>query len=365
MNDSSNATNQTDRIWESAWPPGLQFAFGVIGNFIALIVLFKSSKRHKWKPFYRLVGGLALTDMCGVLFVYPTVMYRYASDFTYNFPKSLCNYSSFIYSYAILASALIVCAMSLDRFLAILFPFYYNSESKIKRVNIMLGGIWIFTLFICTLHLMGLGDSKLYYPGSWCFLNFVGRTVEDRVNSFIYSILGIIILMVTACLNISVIITVLINIRNSRLTKTTKRRGKNNLYIIVFLLMIVAVFTTCFLPLMINILEHATLRNDENGSTELLVLRFAVTNSIIDPWIYILLRKETLEFIQKVYNRLREKCGMRVDAEKNVSNGAASSTTDSLRVRKLKSLVNIDMLRRADTSTTDKSSDMTYSSSYM
>lgn len=43
----------------------------------------------------------------------------------------------------------------------------------------------------------------------------------------------------------------------------------------------------------VTILGHAGRWIHGNGARELLVLRFAVTNSIIDPWIYILLRKET------------------------------------------------------------------------
>lgn len=123
MNDTeSNSSgvnlNQT-KVWESAVPPALQFAFGVVGNLIALGVLVKSAKYHKWKPFYRLVGGLALTDGGGILLVYPTVMVMYATDFTYDYPETLYNYSSFIFSLLFTSSAMIVCAMSFDRFMAI------------------------------------------------------------------------------------------------------------------------------------------------------------------------------------------------------------------------------------------------------
>ena len=75
----------------------------------------------------------------------------------------------------------------------------------------------------------------------------------------------------------------------------------------------------------INILQHATLSIDTNGPTELLVLRFAVTNSIIDPWIYILLRRETLESSQKIYRRIKKKLGY--DASESSSREKSSSTT--------------------------------------
>ncbi|XP_062578510.1 prostaglandin E2 receptor EP4 subtype-like isoform X2 [Saccostrea cucullata] len=261
----------TERVWESAVPPGLQFFLGVVGNLISLAVLLMSRNRHKWKPFYKLVFGLALTDGGGILAVYPIVMMRYASDFTYDFPTPICDYSSFIFTFTPMSSALIVCAMSFDRFVAILYPFKYNVAGKERRTNITLISIWIFSSFVSSLHLMGLGSSQIYYPGSWCFLKFVGKTTLDRVNSFIYSILGYVILITTITLNLFVIVTLCKNMRASK-------RGLNRKSIIF---------------------AHAAMWVEGNGPRELLVLRFAVCNSVVDPWIYILLRKENLRILQK------------------------------------------------------------------
>jgi hypothetical protein len=252
MNSSVTNVTETKKVWESAVPPALQFALGVIGNLIALIVLVKSAKSHKWRPFYRLVGGLALTDGGGILLVYPTVMVRYASDFTYVFPKHLCNYSSFIYTFTLISSAMIVCAMSFDRFMAILYPFEYNSDWKERRTNLMLVGIWIAGAFISSLQLMGLGSSYNYYPGSWCFLNFVGTSALDRANSYIYSLLGISILFVTITLNFIVIVSVCRGMK-SDIKLSAKRRRKNDIFIIIFLMIIVTVFSMCWTPLMVRL----------------------------------------------------------------------------------------------------------------
>ena len=250
MNASS--PNQTQhKVWESAIPPALQFGLGVIGNLIALVVLVTSAKSHKWKPFYRLVGGLALTDGGGILLVYPTVMVRYATDFTYDFPKILCNYSCFIYTFTLISSAMIVCAMSLDRFLAILYPFRYNTAGKERRTNITLIVIWIIGTAISCLPLLGLGSSFNYYPGSWCFLNFVGTSTLDRINSYIYSLFGFAILITTLTLNFIVIVTVCRGM-NSDIKLATKRRKKNDVFIVIFLLIIVSVFGFCWTPLMVR-----------------------------------------------------------------------------------------------------------------
>ncbi|XP_061183478.1 prostaglandin E2 receptor EP4 subtype-like [Saccostrea echinata] len=204
MNDS----NVSGMVWESAVPPSLQFAFGVTGNITALLILVCSSTTHKWQTFYKLVAGLALTDGGGILLMYPPILARYATDFTFHFPKNLCAYNSFLTPFTILSSALIVCAMSIDRFMAVYFPFYYMynvEKGDRKRAVFALLFIWTSGALISSLHLMGLGSVYYFYPGSWCFLNFVSDDTFERVNASIYSGLGLLALFVTVFLKISVI----------------------------------------------------------------------------------------------------------------------------------------------------------------
>lgn len=143
----SNFTKETS-IHESAVPPVTEFVLGVLAVVVAVIVL--SRDKHKQRPFYRLVAALALTDGGGILLVYPTVMLRYVSNFTYVFSDSLCGYSSFIFTYTILCSAMIICVMSLDRFMAIVYPFKYKSGNRYWCVNFTLLAIFTFNfLFVC------------------------------------------------------------------------------------------------------------------------------------------------------------------------------------------------------------------------
>lgn len=249
-NTTTDSNSTEERMWESAIPPAMQFGFGVIGNIIALVVLVMSSKTHKWRPFYRLVAGLAVTDGGGILLVYPTVMVRYATDFTYLFPKALCNYSSFVYTFTLVSSAMIVCAMSLDRYVAILHPFLYGSGKNGRRANVTLCIVWTAGAVISGLQLVGLGSSFNYYPKSWCFINFVEMNTLDRVNSYIYSITGILLLLVTLGVNITVIVSVLRNMKSG--IKSSKRRQKNDIFIISFLLVIVLIFSSCWAPLMVR-----------------------------------------------------------------------------------------------------------------
>ncbi|XP_048735763.1 prostaglandin E2 receptor EP4 subtype-like [Ostrea edulis] len=298
-NNSSNSSVD-GTVSESIVPPNLQYAFGVLGNLTAMFLLCRSSGVHKWKPFYKLVGGLAITDFCGIALVYPAVMVRYISGFTFEFPKQLCDYFSFCFSFTFMSSAMIVSAMSFDRFMAVAYPILYRDSQK-SRVNIMLVMIWAFNAILSSLNLMGVGSARNFYPGSWCFLDFASKGHLDKVNTCIYSIIGFIILTATIIMNIFVVYFV------CRKVSTSDRRKSNDVFIIVFLFTIVILFSICWVPLMVRMLINAISNDPKNGPEELLAVRMTVSNAIVDPWIYIILRKENLSKILGLIRRIRNR----------------------------------------------------------
>lgn len=240
----------TTHVYENITPVTLLFVFGVVGNAIALCVLCVSSKTHKWRPFYRLVCGLAISDGGGILASYPFAEYRYISNFEYTFPKALCDYLGFVFMFTLMSSAMIVCCMSFDRFFAIFFPFLYNTPTKNRRAMIMLGFVWTLSGVISSLHLYGLGASKNYYPGSWCFLDFIDMSSTSKViYSYIYATSGALVVILTVLINFLVIVFFIKN----KFSKSVAKSNRNDLPVVLFLLMIVTVFTSCWAPLMVRI----------------------------------------------------------------------------------------------------------------
>lgn len=208
-----------------------------------------------------------------------------------------------MFIFMLTSSAMIVCAMSFDRFVAILYPFRYNTIGKKYRANIMLALIWITAAFISSLPIMGLGSSVLYYPGSWCFLNFISKSTINRINSFIFSLLGLTILFSTLYFNVAVVVSLCRNqIMNSRVSPKTRKRS--DICNAIFLLVLVSVFAACWTPLIVVIFGNATQWIIEDGSVDLLVVRLGITNSIVDPWIYILLRKEHLVAVTRKFGKM-------------------------------------------------------------
>ncbi|XP_062600091.1 prostaglandin E2 receptor EP4 subtype-like [Saccostrea cucullata] len=329
----SNTTEET--ISESIIPPTLQYLFGVLGNIMAIFLLCKTSSKHKWKPFYRLVCCLAITDFCEIGFVYPAVMIRYISKFTFIFPKQLCEYCSFWFSFCFMSSALIVTAMSLDRFIAVRFPISYQASQR-KRINILLAVIWVLSGTVSSLNLMGVGSVKNFYPGSWCFIDFANNGQMERVNTFVYSIIGFAILSSTVVLNVAVVCSIC---RKPRFTTSNRsKKKKGDVFIVVFLFAIVTLFSICWVPLMVRMLINASTGNSKNGPDELLAVRMTVSNAIVDPWVYIILRKENLVKISNWHQKVRSHCSKPtpeiyimkenlVTGTRNIGNNLSNNTT--------------------------------------
>ncbi|KAK3088920.1 hypothetical protein FSP39_025491 [Pinctada imbricata] len=267
--DTSSQSFVTQKINESIVPPSLQFLFGSGGNIIAIVILFVTSKRHKWKPFQRLVSALALTDLYGNILVYPFVIKRYASDFTYDFPYALCQHITFTFSFAFLASAMLVMMMSLDRFLAILFPFVYNVPRKILRTHLLIITTWLSSGIISILPIAGVGKVKLFYPGSWCFIDYANKENYGEIMTYIYAIIGI-----------------------------------------------------------VNMIKSINNPHSKEDKTELFVIRLAIANSNINPWIYIFLRKENLKLVEQLFNHWRRHGAEQSEPSATTNNTSNESRTD-------------------------------------
>lgn len=119
---ASNST-EVSSLSRSSTPTILQFVFGVLGNLIAIIVFITARKNQKMETVlqtsfrYNLSGGL------GILLIFPTIFLRFAPNFMFDF--RICAYNFFMFIFILTSSAMIVCAMSFDRFMAILYLYRY------------------------------------------------------------------------------------------------------------------------------------------------------------------------------------------------------------------------------------------------
>jgi prostaglandin E receptor 4 len=238
----------------TSWLPSImEYIFGVIGNIIALVLLWINRKNHKWKSFYKLFTGLALTDLLGVFLVYPFSTMRYTSHFTYCFPEPLCQFVSFIFVDAHISSAMLICAMSIDRYLNLVKPHLVQARHEGRKYTLVLAGIWIAGSLISMLQLVGVGDSELMYPGSWCYFDFVSDTTGNRVMSYMYSVFGFFIVLVTILANILTMYRMCWDpITGGILLDADRVSGSTDAHVMIFIIAVTIVFFVLWTPLPVS-----------------------------------------------------------------------------------------------------------------
>ncbi|CAB1320089.1 unnamed protein product [Coregonus sp. 'balchen'] len=251
--------------------PSIMFIFGVVGNVIAIVVLCKSRKEHKETTFYTLVCGLAVTDLLGTLLASPVTIATYVKG-SWPGGDPLCQYFGFILLFFSLAGLSIICAI------------------------------------------MGLGQVKKQYPQTWCFIDWRSNVSTDAAFSYMYAGFSSILILATVICNV-LVCGALIRMHRQFVRRmslgtdpgrnTDPRRRRNfghlagaEIQMVIVLICTSAVVLICSIPLVVQVFLNqlyktpVELRLEKNP--DLRAIRFASFNPILDPWIYILLRKAML-----------------------------------------------------------------------
>lgn len=240
----------------------IMFGTGVIGNLLALIVLASSGLEQRRTLFYKLVAGLAVTDLVGTCATSPVVIAVYLNDFRWIGGVAMCHYFSFAMIFAGYATMLIVCAMAIERYVCVRHPYTYYTRFSGKLGRLTLLGCWAVSLAIASLPLIGVGSNVRQYPKTWCFFNYLSAEPSDMAFNYLYPIGALIAVVVTFVCNVRVIATLLtLRTRQKSLdaSETQVKRGCRvssqrfaEVQMMVMLIGITVVFTACFAPLMVS-----------------------------------------------------------------------------------------------------------------
>uniref|UniRef100_A0A3B3D5C7 Thromboxane A2 receptor n=1 Tax=Oryzias melastigma TaxID=30732 RepID=A0A3B3D5C7_ORYME len=272
--------------------------FGTISNLTALAILVKSRgrfQRQSKAPFFHLTVALLLADLGGhlILGAFALLMHinkRYPTSSNNN--EKFCPFFGASMVFFGLCSLLIGGAMAVERCVAITLPFYHMSTITVAHAQ----GILLFLCSVaCGLALLpvfGVGNYTIQFPDTWCFLQI--HNPVDKTLVMTFSCLGLTALTLSLLCNIlSGLVLLQARIKSSSSTNPSAR------FMIIQLAVITAVSCVCWGPFLVHItiIQHklslGVPANMEDGFT-LLGLRMAAWNQILDPWVYILLRKTVL-----------------------------------------------------------------------
>nr|BAA02578.1 prostaglandin E receptor EP3 subtype [Mus musculus] len=327
----SNLSSTTDDCGSvSVAFPITMMVTGFVGNALAMLLVSRSYRRReskRKKSFLLCIGWLALTDLVGQLLTSPVVILVYLSQRRWEQldPSGrLCTFFGLTMTVFGLSSLLVASAMAVERALAIRAPHWYASHMKTRATPVLLG-VWLSVLAFALLPVLGVGRYSVQWPGTWCFIstgpagNETDPAREPGSVAFAsaFACLGLLALVVTFACNLATIKALVSRCRaKAAVSQSSAQWGRITTETAIQLMGIMCVLSVCWSPLLIMMLKmifnqmsveqcKTQMGKEKECNSFLIAVRLASLNQILDPWVYLLLRKILLRKFCQMMNNLK------------------------------------------------------------
>ncbi|XP_056132574.1 prostaglandin E2 receptor EP4 subtype-like [Lampris incognitus] len=292
--------------------PVFMFSGGAIGNIIAIVVLSVSRQERKSSAFYTLVCGLAVTDLLGTCLASPVAIANYLDQHVLK-DRHLCEFLSFVLLFFGSTGLSIICSMSAERYLAICCPYTYQRWGVDRRfAQRFLFTIYITNIIFCCLPVMGMAKSELQQSRTWCFVDWRTHDPVPAAYSLSYASISVVLILVTVVFNCAVCVALLI-MRQRTVQRPAARASVRERWralssaaesqMIAVLVTTSVVVLACSAPLVVRVFANQIM-SKYDYKADLAAIRIASVNPILDPWIYILLRRSLLRRILTLPKRV-------------------------------------------------------------
>ncbi|XP_048371057.1 lysophosphatidic acid receptor 4 [Sphaerodactylus townsendi] len=262
------------------------FILGLITNCASLFMFcFRIKMRNETTIF---MTNLAFSDL---LFVF-TLPFKIFYNFNRHWPfgDTLCKISGTAFLTNIYGSMLFLTCISVDRFLAIVYPFRSRTIRTRKNSAIVCAGVWILVLS-GGISASLFSTTNTYNTSTTCFEGFskrIWKTYLSKITIFI-EVVGFIIPLM---LNLTCASLVL---RTLRKPDTLSQIGTNKDKVLRMIVVHVAIFIVCFVPYNSILFLYALVRSQAIANCSLerfartlypITLCVATLNCCFDPFIY-------------------------------------------------------------------------------
>ncbi|XP_077116928.1 prostaglandin E2 receptor EP1 subtype [Ranitomeya variabilis] len=284
--------------------PSLSMAIGALSNALGLWILARAYShsrrlRRSRAQFLLLASGLLLTDLAGHLITGSIVLWLYSNG---KLPMAGCQFLGGCMVFFGLSPLLLGLLMACERCIGLTRPLWHSAVVTQTRARIGLGLAWAIALLVSTLPLLGYGTYGLQPSGTWCFLQ------DPPGFCLLFSGLGLGSLVAALVCNLIVGVT-LLQARILRALGEDRRRKRrsarsHDLEMMVQLLAITIVSCVCWSPILVSVVMLQTGIPLPRPDWLLFTVRLASCNQILDPWVYILLRRSVLRRLCSIFVRV-------------------------------------------------------------
>ncbi|XP_076871433.1 prostaglandin E receptor 1a (subtype EP1) [Brachyhypopomus gauderio] len=302
----------------------LSMTLGILSNTAALVILVTSYahlRRRSKATFLLFASSLVVTDFLGHVIPGAIVLKLYLSggvpSSQYARADALCQFLGGSMVFFGLCPLFLGCAMAAERCLGVTKPLLHTSLVSTTRTKVSLSFIWLAALCVALLPCFQLGSYSYQYPGTWCFIQVMEDTGSaDVAFVLVFSGLGLVSLAVALLCNTVSGLTLLMG----RMRRRPCRRQSAKSHDIEMVVQLVGIMITsciCWSPLLIfglmSVIHSYKGSVGDNLATyrTLMVtgVRLASWNQILDPWVYILLRRAVLRKIYLITKRQADLTG--------------------------------------------------------
>ncbi|XP_069746614.1 G-protein coupled receptor 183-A [Narcine bancroftii] len=279
----------------------------IFGNVLAIMAIKRKQKKLNSTTLYSM--NLVISD---ILFatVLPTRIVYYARGFNWPLGEALCRITALICYSNIYASVSFMACLSMDRFIAVLYPFGYSKFRNINNVKKLCIIIWI--LILCqTLPLLLTTMSQEIQDNFTTCMEYPNFEKLPNLPELLLvaCIVGYILPMSLMLFTYSKVSLKLVRIaKENPLTERSGRNKKANNVI----LLVLFVFFICFTPYHVVIMQHMikklrytpTCQEKQHFQIALhLTVSIMNLNCCLDPFIYFFACKGYRRIVLKIIKR--------------------------------------------------------------
>uniref|UniRef100_A0AAY4D437 G-protein coupled receptors family 1 profile domain-containing protein n=1 Tax=Denticeps clupeoides TaxID=299321 RepID=A0AAY4D437_9TELE len=266
------------------------FVVGLMTNVVAMYIFTCSLKLRNETTTYMM--NLVVSDLLFVLTLPLRVFYFIQRSWP--FGSTLCKLSVSLFYTNMYGSILFLTCISVDRFLAIVYPFRSRGLRTKRNAKMVCAGVWALVLAgsLPSGFLLDGTSSHNNTSNKFCFENFSSNQWKSHLSKVVIFI-ETVGFFIPLLLNVICSAVVLLTLRRPQ---TVGRGGKiNKAKILRMIAVHLSIFCFCFVPYNINLVFYSLVRTNrlQGCSVESVVrtiypiaLCIAVSNCCFDPIVY-------------------------------------------------------------------------------
>ncbi|XP_076202978.1 5-hydroxytryptamine receptor 2C [Aptenodytes patagonicus] len=204
LNASEKGEVSRMSVREKNWPALLILVVILLtigGNILVIMAVSLEKKLQNATNFFLM--SLAVADMLVGILVMPVSLITVLYDYAWPLPKQLCPIWISLDVLFSTASIMHLCAISLDRYVAIRNPIEHSRFNSRTKAIMKIAAVWTISIGISVpIPVIGLQDDSRVFVNGTCVLNDENFVL---IGSFMAFFIPLIIMVITYCLTVQVL----------------------------------------------------------------------------------------------------------------------------------------------------------------